>query len=105
MQPPHVLHLFGEMDLDVNLGAGSVYGIACEIAENCGYVASTGKGCILIYGEDSDDSVTVVNKLHHLFGRIEKVEKLVYKNDKLIRTIPVWQRNDAAQPEKGRGKA
>jgi len=46
-------HLFGELDIDLDMPPGKIYKKIFEIGESCGYYASTSKNKIHVSGGDN----------------------------------------------------
>lgn len=80
---------FGEMQLDLSKSYDEIYAKAFDISEACGYMATKGKDCIQLYGEDCDDSITIVNTIYFYNGKVSKCLKHVVKDEKTIKSIEV----------------
>lgn len=75
-----LVHIFGEMDLDLNMPADEVLKKAAHISEMCGYLALKDKnGNIVLEGEDAPDSLNVSNILQVKDNKIIGLQKLVCK--------------------------
>lgn len=47
-------HIFGELDLDLSKGPGTIYDQALDISEQCGYFITLGNSQIIVEGTDND---------------------------------------------------
>lgn len=85
MSQKSITHLFGEMDLNMDLSFDEIYKKAFDICESCGYMIDQyEKKKIKLFGCDNEIVVISFDENQ----KVEKIQRAQYSDDKEI--IKAW---------------